>query len=388
MAVPDPDARRAHVPAPTGARALRRLHEAVAAGTVDVDLAVVLRRLVEAAVGLLDARYGALGVVAADRATLRDFVTVGVEPPTMDGGGGHPVGHEMHALVIRDACPLRLPDLVAYPGSSGFPRGLLSMTSFLGVPVFVGSEAFGSLYVTGKRRGAVFTEADEALAVALSLTAGLAIERAQGRARGAETVILEDRDRIARDLHDKVIQRLFATGLSLESAGMLARPIPELACRIRRAVDDLDATIRDIRHTIFALHEVTTAAATLRRQLADVVEQLADALGFVPELRFEGVVDTQIPPLLASEIVMVVGEGLVNVARHANASTASITVSVRDGRLVARVDDDGVFPGRLCTGGSGLANLRTRAMRQGGRCDLVARPGGGTRLLWQVPLPR
>ncbi len=158
-------------------------------------------------------------------------------------------------MLIVDAEPLRLPDLTEHPASYGFPPNHPPMRSFLGVPIRVRDEVFGNLYLTDKQSAEVFTDVDEELVVGLAAAAGVAIENARLLARVHELVLVEDRERIARDLHDTVIQRLFATGMSLQSTLAAASRATRGAhsVRIADAVDDLDSTIKEIRTAIFAL---------------------------------------------------------------------------------------------------------------------------------------
>jgi signal transduction histidine kinase len=299
--------------------------------------------------------------------------------------GDLPKGHGILGLLIVDPRPLRLPDLSEHPDSYGFPPRHPPMTSFLGVPIFVRGEVYGNLYLTDKRGGEVFTDVDEELALGLAAAAGVAIDNARLHSRVREIDVLEDRERIARDLHDTVIQRLFATGLSLQGAARLAQR-PEVAERIQQAVDDIDVTVRQIRSSIFELATTRVPGRSLRRELLAVGGEAKDVLGFEPVFRFEGPVDSAVPDDVAEHLLLVVREALSNVGRHANASRVSVRVEVsaRDIRLT--VADDGVGPGPERVGGRGLENLRARATALGGMYSLTAAAAGGAELHWDVPL--
>ncbi|WP_406510061.1 GAF domain-containing protein [Streptomyces sp. NBC_00212] len=216
--------------------------------------------------------------------------------------------------------------------------------------------------------------------------AALALELADRRRDAEQVSLLEDRDRIARDLHDLAIQRLFATGMTLQSALRFVDH-PEAGERLARAVDDLDETIKIIRSTIFGLraHEAKEPGAGLRVRAVRVVERAVTALGFTPSLRMEGLLDTDVPRALADEALAVLGEALTNTARHARASRADVSLVVRKGALTVGVVDNGVG---IAEGGrrSGLSNLAERAQLLGGELTLGAGPEGGTRLEWEVPL--
>ncbi|MCX4768697.1 Redox sensor histidine kinase response regulator DevS [Streptomyces sp. ADI92-24] len=218
--------------------------------------------------------------------------------------------------------------------------------------------------------------------------AALALELADRRRDAEQVRILEDRDRIARDLHDLAIQRLFATGMTLQSA----RPFvehPEATERLNRAIDDLDSTIKIIRTTIFGLreHETPGKAPKLRTRVLQAVDNATPALGFAPALRMEGLIDTDVPERVADQVIAVIGEALSNVARHARARQAEAAVVADAGLLVVTVTDDGVgMPEE--TRRSGLRNLAERAEHLGGTLSVSACPSprGGTVLEWQVPL--
>ena len=364
---------------------LHRLIDAVAALGSDLDLEVLLRRLTQTAVDLVDATYGALGVLDDARAGLEAFVTVGVDPELSARIGRLPEGHGILGLLIVDPRPIRLPDLTAHPNSSGFPPHHPEMRSFLGVPVFVGGEVYGNLYLTDKKGAAEFTEVDADLVLSLAVAAGVAIENARLHARVRELDVLRDRERIARDLHDTVIQRLFATGLALQGAARLAER-PEVVQRIQQAVDELDVTVREVRSSIFELHTAEVSERGLRRQLLAIGDEMSEALGYPCSFRFEGPVDSAVPDEVAPHVVSVVREGLANIARHAASPTAEVLVRVSADQLSVTVDDRGSGPGPAREGGNGLANLVSRARDLGGDMELEARIEGGTRLLWRVPL--
>lgn len=217
----------------------------------------------------------------------------------------------------------------------------------------------------------------EQLALALDVTAA--------QTDRARLAVLEERERIARDLHDMVIQRLFAIGLSVQTAAQ-DDVRGDVAVRLDQAVDDLDDTIKELRSSIFRLgRRAGQEAFGLRHRLDTEVVQARAQLGFLPRLRTDGVTAV-VPTELAHDVVAVVREALANTARHARAGSAVVDVRVGP-ELVVRVEDDGAgLPGEP-TRRSGLANLAARAERRGGHLALASRPGGGTVLTWTVPLP-
>ena len=243
----------------------------------------MLRRIIQAAVDLVDARYGALGVIDEHGTRLAQFITVGIDDDGRRAIGHLPEGHGILGLLIVDAKPLRLPDLHEHPNSFGFPPNHPPMTSFLGVPIRVRGEVFGNLYLTDKTSAEVFTDIDEELVIGLAGAAGVAIENARLSSRVRDLALMEDRERIARDLHDTVIQRLFATGMSLQSSVGLLRSDPPTAIeRVEHAIDDLDVTIKDIRTAIFGLEQAAARRQGLRADVFGVLHEAAASLGFEP----------------------------------------------------------------------------------------------------------
>ncbi|MDD7939576.1 GAF domain-containing protein [Actinomycetospora lutea] len=523
-----------------------------------LDLDAVLHRIVEAAVELVDARYGALGVLDEAGAGLSRFVYTGFDEEARDRIGALPRGHGLLGELIRRPEPLRLADLHDHPSSVGFPAHHPPMRSFLGVPVRVRGAVFGNLYLTEKRRGE-FTAQDEAVTVALAAAAAVAVEnarlhqdtrrlvaQAQRRQRwleasseittqvlagadpaealvlaaeraaelsdgvgalittppteadeedhappvrvmvgvgledtvpvgarvaitdsplaavartrtprveddlvltvdghdhrlgpallvpldGAEIItgvlvvvrrrdadgldveglstvasfadqaalvlrlaesqrarrqldVATDRERIAADLHDHVLQRLFALGLGLQATQARLRSQPEAARRVNEAVDQVDGIVRDIRTSIFDLHAVGGAPG-LGGRLRGAVAEMSAHVEVEPVVRMSGAVDA-VPEELAVQVEAVVREGVSNAVRHGGAHSVVVTVSVDD-VLAVDVTDDGVgIPDTVAR--SGLANLVGRAHALGGDATVGRRPNGsGTRLTWWVPL--
>lgn len=371
---------------------LRKLLDAVIAVGSELELPVVLRRIVEVAVDLVDAHYGALGVLDETGTSLAQFITVGLSAEHEAHIGALPEGRGILGVLIVDPKPLRLEDLHQHPDSYGFPEHHPVMRSFLGVPIRIRDEVFGNLYLCDKR-GGPFSAVDEELAVALGVAAGTAIENARLHGRVADLARHEDRDRIARDLHDSVIQRLYAVGLSLQGAlarlgGPGAASI-EVEDRLQAAVDEVDATIRDIRSTIFELTPYRQRRG-LKRRILELGTELAPLLPSPPEIRFDGPIDVAVDAVTAEQVVAVVREALSNVARHASASRAVVEVTVgRDPPGIAvEVRDDGVGldSSGPSEGGMGLANLAERAADLGGVCTVEAAQERGTVLRWWVPL--
>lgn len=364
---------------------LRKLLAGVMAIGSDLDLHTVLHTIIETAVDVVDARYGALGVLDHAGTGLSDFITVGVDEQTHAAIGQLPEGHGILGLLIVDPKPLRLPDLRDHPDRFGFPPNHPPMTSFLGVPIAIRGAVFGNLYLCDKGGGDVFTDVDEELAVGLAAAAGVAIENARLHSRAADVATLEDRERIARDLHDRVIQRLFAVGLSLQ-ASLRQVSDPALSARIGSAIDELDTTVRDVRSSIFELHSTRIPGGSVRQELVQLCAECARGLNFQPVVRFDGPIDNAIDEALADEMFAVLREALTNIAKHAHATTVGVNVTVRDSALSLQVVDDGVGIAGDEPMGRGIDNLRARASLLDGDFEIGRGERSGTVVLWRVPL--
>lgn len=264
------------------------------------------------------------------------------------------------------------------------PWGLLEVTlegcAVVAVPLRA-QVASGGLLVTLHDRPHVAAPEELELLAVFAEQAGLALDRAQAVTDREELAVVLDRERIARDLHDVVIQRLFATGLQLQAVG--TRVPEELQPRIDDAVDALDMTITDIRSTIFELKQ--PAATSLRAGVHDLVGEYVGPLGFQPAVRTVGPVDSTVPEGVRAHLLPVLREALSNVAHHARATSAEITVAAQDGELRLTVADDGVGLDDKAAE-SGLRNARRRAAELGGTFALAPRAPRGAVFEWRVPL--
>lgn len=307
-----------------------------------------------------------LGQTLPTEGSLCDLAMTNAQPLLSDHLGKDERGNPPGTTWAIDLGPGMIAPLMA-PGQS--PTGVLLVANAPG------------------RRG--FHQRDLEMLAAFASQAALAQQLAAHRAYSEELHLLEERDRIARDLHDHVIQEVFATGLSLSNLASTASA--DQKHRLLTVVRKLDQVVRDIRGTIFDLHSQPApgedAAPSLRRTLTEIVRTTTDSLGFTPALRLDGPLDTLVPDTIAADLSAVVREALSNTARHAHATTATVHVTATPATLTACIEDDGQGIGDT-TRRSGLANLRARADKHGGSLTIDSAPEHGTTLIWTVPLPQ
>jgi signal transduction histidine kinase len=371
-------------------RQLTALDAAVRGISSVLDVDRVLQLIVDRVRELVDAQYAALGIVDGDGAIER-FITSGITEEQRRRIGDLPHGRGLLGLIIRENRSYRIADIATHPQSYGFPPNHPEMRSFLGLPIPAGTETVGRLYLTNKIGAAEFSVEDERLVEMFALHAGIAIANARLHDQVRRLAVVDERDRISRDLHDSVIQSIYAQTLSLDDVPDLVRDDPdEAAGRVDAAIDALNAVIRDIRNFIFGLRPVLLEAGTLTdglRYLAtelernggvDVEFDVADDGGIVGALRIE----------LVAELLAVTRELLSNVARHGGASAATLRLRSDAEWLELEVSDNG--RGFVATeappgGHHGLANTRARAQGLGGSATITSAPGEGTTIIIRVP---
>lgn len=312
-----------------------------------------------------------------------DLLEADVAFVALDLAGG------LHLEAASGAEPMiamqRLAEPLGQVLGEGVPRdfavdGLIGTAVPLGPP---GRPGKGVLVVLWQRRPDAWVTRPLA---GFAAQAAVALELAERRHEAERFAIVQDRDRIGRDLHDLVIQRLFAAGMQLQSAVRLVEPDPaEATARINRAVDELDGTIRELRSTIYGLQVPLEGRPSLRAQVLQVADAGTVQLGFPPALRLDGLLDTLVSAEVATHAVATLREALSNAARHAGARRVDVVVAVHEGMLLVQVEDDGVgLP--TASPRSGLANLADRAEQLGGHLRLGPGRQAGTRLSWRVPV--
>jgi signal transduction histidine kinase len=333
---------------------------------------------------LVRSRYAALGIVDTS-GTIERFITAGIDPEDRERIGELPRGHGLLGLIIREGRAFRISEISAHPDSSGFPPHHPPMRSFLGVPIILAGASIGNLYLTDKIGAPEFSEDDEALVAMFALHAGIAIENARLNQQVQRLAIVDERERIAKDLHDGIIQSIYAVGLSLEDLPeLMDEDRDEARARVDRAIDALNVTIRDIRNFIMGL----------RPELLDDNDLVGSIEALAEEVRLSALVevDTAIDPQAAAvlpaharpAIFHITREALSNVARHARASRASIVLSL-DGPTVQLVIGDngtGFDPGvERGSTHQGIVNMADRAARHGGVLRIESEQGSGTRII-------
>ena len=344
----------------------------------DADLERMLRTLVKEAQLSTGAQYAALGVVG-DHAVLTDFIYEGIDPEQAEVIGPPPTGHGVLGTVIRLDQTIVLDSISAHPDSVGFPDHHPPMENFLGVPVSLTNEQFGNLYLTNKAGG--FTQDDIDHVEALSRIAGAAIQTARLQSRLRAVALVEDRQRIARDLHDSVIQDLFAVGLGLQAVGVLTSD-ERVAEAIYSAVDSLDSSVNALRKYIFELKDTSQPPVNLDERMQSLVARMAT----VYPSRVTLSIDPELSGPWDEHVVSLTTEALSNALRHSKAEHVYVEVSEADSDVVLTVKDDGIGfspeePGR----GMGLSNMRSRARSLGATFDLTSSEGAGTTVRVVIP---
>jgi signal transduction histidine kinase len=362
------------------------LVDGAAVVTGQSDLAALLRSTVELARETTGARYAALGVIG-EHGTLVEFIHVGLEAGQADRIGNLPVGRGVLGTLIHSAKTIRLDRLQDHPDSSGFPPHHPPMSTFLGVPVRSGDRVFGNLYLTEKSSG--FTEEDELLVEALAVIAGSAISNVRTHQRLRRLAVVDDRERIARDLHDAIIQDIFAVGLLLQGMALRAESERERS-DLDDAVSRLDETISSLRKFIFDLRPPAWDERSLTSDITRLVRQLSDPYETVatvyvgPEVESDGY---QVPGEIIDDVIQIVREATSNALRHSKADNVQVSIGRSGGFLHIEVKDEGEgFDVGGAREGMGLSNIRWRAEKSGGETTIQSRPGEGTTVKVILPI--
>ena len=370
------------------ATALAALDQAARAIASVGNLEEVLQLIVDRVRDLVHASYAALGIAGAD-GHMERFITSGIDAQRRHAIGPLPEGRGLLGLIIREARSYRIPSIADHRDSSGFPPNHPPMTSFLGVPISANGASIGNFYLTDKIGATEFSPADQRLVELFARHAWIAIDNARLHGQARRLAVTEERDRIGRDLHDGIIQSLYAVALSLEDAleSMTESPA-DAAGQVDAAIESINLSIRDIRNFIYGL----------RPEAADGSQLVAGLAALAEELRHGGLVDVHVdldptadPELTADagiEVLHLVREALSNAARHARPKRISLELRPSLDGSVLEIADDGIgFDPDRDRGAShhGLGNMRARAEAIDGHLAIRSAPGSGTRITLTLP---
>lgn len=370
---------------------LLALLEATLAISANLSLAETLKRIVSTAAQLGEARYAALGVPNEAGEFLVEFLTTGLTPEAEARIGHRPRGHGILGVILREGQSLRLRDLRQHPRSYGFPPNHPPMTSFLGVPITHKNRRLGNLYLTDKINGEEFTDADQQVIELLATHAGLAIENAQLYTKVQHLSVVEERQRIGMDLHDGVIQSIYAVGLTLEyvSAQINDGDTHGARDRLASAMEALNATIRDIRAYILDLRprrfEGDNLIVGLERLLTEFKANTLMSVDFVADAD----ADAALRPEARLALFHIAQEALSNAAKHSRASRVEIRLVTDTHWVMLKLADNGrgFDPHQVeRRAGHGLMNMRDRMLGLGGDLTITRAPAGGAEV--QARLPR
>jgi signal transduction histidine kinase len=354
-----------------------------------LPLSAVLQLITDQVRQLAAAEYAALGTVD-DAGTIERFITSGLSDALRARIGALPRGRGLLGLIIRQGRPIRISDISRDPRSAGFPAHHPAMRAFLGVPITVKGRSVGNLYLTNKLGGGPFSKDDQRIVETFALHAGIAIDNARLHENAQRLAIVDERDRIGRDLHDSIIQSLYAVGLSLEDVPDLMDEVPaEAKARVERAIDSLHGAIGEMRDFVFGLRPELLDRAGLAAGLTALADEFRVNTLLDVRLELGGGEPNALSPDRAVEILQIAREALSNVARHARATMVLVSLTREDGALRLHIADNGAgFRPNAPRAGThhGLANMRERAVALEAKLEITSREGAGTNVELRVPL--
>ncbi|MBB2908986.1 signal transduction histidine kinase [Streptosporangium becharense] len=364
---------------------LQAVSSAVLAVTRHLSVREVLQVIVRSARRLLDARYAALGV-PDDQGAFAEFVAEGISDEQWEAIGPMPRQHGMLGAMLREAAPVRLPDIRRDPRFEYWPRAHPVLKDFLGVPILDGGQVLGIIFLSDKHSPGGFTEADERLLTMFAAHAAIALTNARLYERGRELALVEERTRMARELHDAVTQKLFSLRLTAQAAASLVTRDPDRALReldrVERlageALAELRAVIVELRPAELDRHGL---AETLRKHVR-LLDRLHPAV-----FSFEETPVCELEPAVEVAVLRVAQEALHNASRHSGARAVHVRLGCAGGRVVLEVGDDGVgFDVSAAAGrGLGIASMNDRAQALDGSVRVSSEPGRGTLIRMEVP---
>ena len=370
------------------------LHKAALTLTKEIDLATVLQSVVDEARTLVEAQYGALGVLEEEGNYIDQFIVSGITPQQRALLGPPPRGHGLLGALIKAGEPIRVPTISEDSRSVGFPPNHPPMRSLLGVPISFQGEILGDLYLTDKLsptgKVTIFSEQDQQLLEMFATQAAIAIKNAQFHRQSQQLILLQERDRFGMDLHDGVIQSIYGVGLMLEEAqNRIEAEAAGGKDLISQAIEGLRRTIHDIRNYIMNLRPQRFQGRDLREGLAELARELRAHSFLSIDIEVDTEELTRLSPEQTVEILHITREALTNVRKHARASQVDIRVTNRPDVLELIVCDNGLgLDSNLIANasGNGLHNMQERAQALGGKILFNRIESGGTCVQLQIPL--
>lgn len=362
---------------------LRALNEAARAITAELSLEQVLQKIASTARELIQAKYAALGVHDGQRHLSR-FITAGIEPSAHAKIGAFPTGHGLLKTLLQRGRTLLINDIKHHPTAIGFPDHHPVMRSLLGVPIYSKGKLLGALYLADKEDGSDFTESDQKLLEMLALHIAIAIENARLYEQTQRLAILEERERFARDLHDGIIQSIYAVGLALDQAKVDISPASQATReQIDLCLKSLSGVIQDIRNYIFDLRPQALKHQGLKARLEGLIAEVKVNTLLPIQAQIDAGVSDCLNTWQASHIFHICHEALSNAIRHAQPSRISIKLT-GDGDLITLVvEDDGIgfeLPTAIQPGHRGLGNIKARVAQLGATLKIDSDTRQGTRV--------
>ncbi len=381
---------------------LEALHSATTALTTEHELRPVLQKVVDLSRELIHARYGALGILNDDGSQIDQFITSGVSPSAQAQIGRLPGGEGLLGVSLFRGESVRIADIAGDERRAGLPAHHPDMHSFLSVPITSKGRVFGNLYLADKlaprdpgspnpaQTHLEFTAGDQELLEMFAAQAAIAIEDAQLYRASRQIAVMRERERIGMDLHDGVIQSIYAIGLMLDDTGHRLRDDPKLAEeRITNAIAGLNTVIRDIRAYIHDLRSPDYSDKSIESGIEELIREMEAYSVLEVSSDIDPATAERISQRQTSELLHIVQEALTNIRRHSHASVAHVTVGGDETHLVLTIDDDGIgfAPDSLGDhSGHGLHNMAERALKARGTLELDSSPGSGAKITVRIPV--
>ncbi len=386
---------------------LEALRQAGIALTTETELEPLLQRVVDESRSLANARYAALGVLSEDGSTIDQFIFSGMAPTAKDLIGAHPMAKGLLGLILASREPVRIDSIGDDPRAAGFPPNHLPMKTLLGVALIARGEVLGNLYLADKLEVEAspdapvepqpFTEMDERTLQMFASHASVAIENARLQQQNKQIAVMRERERFGMNMHDGIIQSIYALGLILEDADHRIESEPLLVRqRIRQTVDGLNQVIRDIRAYIMDLRPQRFEDGTLKEGMEGLIQSLSAHWSMRVTVRVDEEAVAAVSRAgkqgerVQSEMLHVAQEALTNINKHARASTVQVQVYTEERNIVLRIEDNGsgfdVFRTAQQSPGNGLRNMQARARALHGELEIESEAGAGTTLTLGIPL--